>query len=170
MSTIKCTTCTACAKEPNTHSFTHFGKMGESNLFYTAPARANPSETCEMRLVNFKHHIDTAKGSPWIWVFDFGHMESKHHAGLQFILGLAKIILNEHEDSIQHIYLLRINPWAMLILNMLQTVFTSGIFSRVKCIEGDTLELYMNLTKEFQGKPLIWLGKTVTLTPDKPLP
>jgi len=164
------TACPACKMHRNTHSFTQFGSIGATKLFYTSPARANPSETCEVRLANFKLHLDQAKGSPWIWVFDFGHMESKHHTGIQFTTGLAKILTEEHEDTLKGILLLRMNTWTTFILNMLQTMFTSGIFSRTRRIDGDTLELYMNLKKEFQGKPLLWLGKAITLSPDKDLP
>jgi hypothetical protein len=164
------TACPACIKEPNTHSFTEFGSKDGTKLFYTAPARSNPSETCEVRLANFKHHLDQTKGSPWIWIFDFADMESKHHTSIKFTTGLAKLLIEEHETNLKEILLVRMNPWAMFILNMLKTLFTSPIFSRIRFIDGETLELYMNLKKEFQGKPLLWLGKTVMLGPEKELP
>ena len=164
------TACPACKEQPNTHSFTEFGNKDAIRLCYTAPARANPNETSEVRLTNFKLHLDQAKGTPWIWIFDFAHMESKHHTGIHFTTGLAKILIEDHEPNLKEIILLRMNPWAMFVLNLLKTMFSSPIFSRVRCIDGESLELYMNLKKEFQGKPLLWLGKTVMLGPEKELP
>jgi hypothetical protein len=162
--------CPACKKIPNTHSFTYFGKVGETKLFYTSPARADATEDCETRLKNFLMHLEEAKGSPWIWVFDFGYMVTKHHTGMRFTLGLAQYLLENHEHTLQKVILLRTTPWTTFILQMLKSRFTSGIFARIYCMEGDTLELYMNLKKEFQGFPLLWLGKVITLTLDKPLP
>jgi hypothetical protein len=162
--------CPACIKTPNTHSFTYFGKIGETKLFYTSPARADATEDCETRLRNFLVHLEQAKGSPWIWVFDFGYMEIKHHAGIQFTIGLAKYLVETHEDTLKKIILLHTNSWSTFMLQLLQNRFTSGIFTRINCIEGDTLDLYINLKKEFQGFPLLWLGKVITLSPEKPLP
>jgi hypothetical protein len=163
--------CPKCVKIPESHSFTYFGKHGDANLFLTVPARVLDYTESEEKIVNFKKHIDTAKGTPWIWVFDCGNMQMKHHSSLNYTQRLAQILSTEHEDILKEIWIMRPNTWMRTTLKFLKAILKSGIFNKIKLFEGEKLELYVGLEKNgLMGKPLQWLGSVITLKPEQPLP
>lgn len=163
--------CPKCADNPEMHSFTPFGKFGDANLFYTAPARVLDYKESEEKIINFKKHLDTAKGTPWIWVFDCGGMQMKHYSSTNYTRRLAQILANEHEGVLQAIWIIRPNTWIKTVLKFLKSLFKTPLLNKVKIKEGEKLELYISLEKEgLQGKPLQWLGVVIALKPEQPLP
>ena len=163
--------CPKCAQVPESHSFTYFGKSDDANLFLTVPARVLDYKESEEKIINFKKHLDTAKGSPWIWVFDCGNMQMKHYSSLNYSRRLAQILANEHDETLKAIWILRPNMWMKGVLKFLKTIFKAGLFNKVKILEGEKLELYVGLEKEgLTGKPLQWMGIAITLKPEQPLP
>lgn len=163
--------CPKCVEIPESHSFTHFGKFGEANLFYTAPARVLDYKESEQKIVNFKMHLDTAKGSPWIWVFDCGEMQFKHYSSMNYTRRLAQILTNEHEPYLQAIWIIRPNAWLKTTLKFLQSIFKSVLLSKVEIKEGEKLELYIKLEKlGLPAKQLQWLGQVIGQKVDQALP
>ena len=113
--------CPKCIENPESHSFTQFGKFGDANLIYTSPARALDYKESEEKIVNFKKHMDTALGAPWIWVFDCGGMQMKHFSSMNYTRRLAQILTNEHENYLQAIWIIRPNAWIKTTLKFLKT-------------------------------------------------
>jgi len=161
--------CPLCASVPDSHSFVPFGSVGNNALFYTSPARAKDIKESQEKIVNFKKHLDTAKG-PWIWVFDCGGMTMKHCNSMNFMLALAKILAAEHEDKLQKMIVLRPNTWIKTTLKLLKGMIKTGLLGKIKLVEGGSVELYMGLEGHIMGKPLQWLGTTLMLKPEEALP
>ena len=163
-------TCPLCASIPDSHSFVPFGSVGNTALFYTAPARAKDVKESNEKIVNFKKHLDTAKG-PWIWVFDCGGMTMKHCNSMNFMVALAKILAAEHEDKLKKMIILRPNTWMKTTIKLLKGMIKTGLLGKIHLVEGGSVELYMALEREgISGKPLQWIGTTVMLKPEEPLP
>ena len=130
--------CPAC----NIHSFEPFGVVRNSALFYSATAKSSEFREADDRVSDFKLHLDLAKGAPWIWVIDCGTTGTKHSAPLNFTRGVSQILIDEHEDSLQEIWLLRPNAWSSAILKGLKMIFRSRLFTKIRIVEGTPLKLY----------------------------
>ena len=164
-------TCPRCLVTPESHSFTNFGKLGETHLVYTALARVLDYKETPEKITNFKMHLDTMKGKPWIWVIDCADMESKHYSSMNYTRQLAQLLVKDHEATLQSILILRPNLWMRTTLKFLKTLFKAGIFSKVHLIDGLKLEVYSGLEKTgLNGKPLQWIGAVIALKPSQPLP
>jgi len=163
--------CVKCQENPEAHSFTLFGQFNGANLYYTAPARVLDYKESEEKIVNFKKHLDLARNSPWIWVFDCANMQMKHSSSLNYTRRLAQILANEHENYLQAIWIIRPNTWIKTVLKFLKTLFKTALLNKVILMEGEKLELYVNLEKKgINGKPLQWISNVITLKPEHPLP
>lgn len=163
--------CAKCREVPESHSFTHFGQFNGINLFYTAPARVLDLKETDEKINNFKQHLDLAKGSQWIWIFDCGAMQLKHSSSLTYTQKLAKILASEHEPFLKGIWIIRPNSWIKTVIKFLKTLFKTDLLNKVQIMEGEKLELYISLEKKgLNGKPLQWIGNVVTLKPEQALP
>ena len=130
--------CPAC----QIHSFEPFGVVRNAALYYTAPAKSPDFRDSENQVADFKLHLNLAKGAPWIWIIDCGTMSAKHSASFQFTRGVSQILINEHEDMLKEIWILRPNTWSGAILKGLKMVFRSKLFTKVRIVEGNPLRLY----------------------------
>lgn len=163
--------CPLCLINPDSHSFTNFGKLGETHLLYTAAARVLDYKETPEKIINFKMHLDTMKGKRWIWVLDSGDMEIKHYSSMNYTRQLAQLLMKDHEETIQGIWILRPNLWMRTTLKFLKTLFKAGLFSKVRIFEGEKLEVYIGLEKAaLNGRPLQWLGSAIALKPNQALP
>lgn len=163
--------CPKCAVNPESHSFTKFGKHQNADLFLTAPARVLDYMESEEKIVNFKLHLDSTKNNPWIWIFDCGDMQMKHFSSLNYTRKLAQILANEHENHLKEVWIIRPNTWMKMTVKFLKTVFSSPLINKIKILEGEKMELYTNLEKVgLKGQPLQWLLSLVVLKPNQPLP
>jgi hypothetical protein len=163
--------CEKCQINPEAHSFTPFGQLNGANLFYTSPARVLDYMESEEKIFNFKKHLDVARPNNWIWVFDCAFMQMKHFSTLNYTRRLANILVSEHENTLQAILIIRPNTWIRSVLKFLKTLFKSPLLNKVQIIEGEKLELYVNLEKKgLNGKPLQWISSVLTLKPDQQLP
>jgi hypothetical protein len=132
----------------NIHSFEQFGTLQDSKLFYTSPVKSKDFRESEERLKDFKIHLDTAKGAPWIWVFDCGKMGPEHKLSLSFAQGVAKILATEHEVFLHDIWIIRPNLWFGLLLKGLKLFIRSPLFNKVRLVEGSPLDIYEFLKEE----------------------
>jgi len=130
------------------HSFEEFGTLQDRKLFYTSPAKSKDFRESDERLRDFKIHLDTAKGAPWIWVFDCGKMGPEHKLSISFAQGVAKILATEHEDLLRDIWIIRPNLWFSIILKGLKLFIRSPLFDKVRLIEGSPLDIYEFLKRE----------------------
>ena len=128
--------------ECSIHSFEQFGTLQDYKLFYTSPAKSKDFRETEERLTDFKVHLDTAKGGPWIWVFDCGKMGPEHKLSLSFAQGVAKILATEHEDKLKGIWIVQPNMWFSLLLKGLKLFIRSPLFDMVRLVEGSSLDIY----------------------------
>jgi hypothetical protein len=163
--------CPSCAKIPNTHSFTNFGKIGETRYYYSSPSRAKDYETESIRLENFKKHIRlAATAGKWIWVIDLTGSELKDFTSISFNLGLASAIVYEFSDSIQEVWIINLNSWAKPVIATIKQMFNHNLFNGLQLVNGTGLDLYLELkNKGISGAPLLWLNKAIATKPDSPL-
>jgi hypothetical protein len=107
-------------------------------LFYTAPARAlDPEHSGTLAL--FRQHLTQAAGAPWIWIFDGAAMELRHYTSLTFILGLSRLLEEEHGDSLQRILLIRSNSFLTCALDLLQLMLPNRTLQKVNVITDTSI-------------------------------
>jgi len=150
--------CPLCKLHPGSHSFSRFGDLNGAALFYTAPSESTDFRESDERLADFRMHLAEASGIAWIWVFDCGNMEAKHSTPVAFAVGLARVLIAEHEDTLQEIWILRSNMWLYSIIKVFQKLFTSKLLNRIRFMEDSVAELYTDLKEKGLGlRPLRWL-------------
>jgi hypothetical protein len=123
--------CPACQLDPKTHSFQLLGEEDGAKTYYTAPALATGDEPNDIRTANFRKHLDTAVGGPWIWLFDCKDMDFRHYVDIEFVFSLVEIYEDDHVDYLQKIVILNPNLWVMGILTVLKTFVTSDLFDKI---------------------------------------
>jgi len=159
--------CPLCISDPDSHCFVKFGTIAGVDLVYTAPSRTKVIVENEYNILNFKLHIDSEKGRPWIWILDCRGMKMKHYASIKFTMRIANILVNEHRDFLQEIIILHANDWIRSLLIICKKVFNEGIMKRVNILQGEKVELYLTLqAKGISGPPLQWLTAVFMTLPE----
>lgn len=152
-------TCPVCVKIPDAHCFINIGSLGGTTLIYTAPARSRDYKESDSQFDNMRHHLNTVKHGPWIWLFDCRGMQLKHASSISFAQKLGRYLSEEHATSLQGIYILHPNPWIKATMNIMKTLFKESMLKKVHMLNGEKLELYITLEKlGITGKPLQWLS------------
>jgi hypothetical protein len=91
----------------------------------------------------------------------------KHVTSIQFSSSVSNIIVKEHNDSLQAIWILQPNHWVKGTLKLLRAIFGAESMKKIHLMEGDKLELYVSLEqKGLSGKPLQWLSTVFVTTPE----
>jgi len=159
--------CPACAANPDAHCFVRFGQIGDVSLYYTAPSRARDYKESPVQLANMKLHLDSTKPHKWMLFVDCRGMLLKHVTSIQFSSSVSNIIVKEHNDSLQAIWILQPNHWVKGTLKLLRAIFGAESMKKIHLMEGDKLELYVSLEqKGLSGKPLQWLSTVFVTTPE----
>jgi hypothetical protein len=155
--------CATCATAPGSHSFVHFGNVRGVDYFYTAPARASLAETPDVRIANFKKHLDSAKGRPWVWIFDCGGMEMKHAMSVEHIRRLTAILIEEHADVLQRLVIVRPTIWVQGMVTLMRQLVPAALGRRLEVVDGGKLEQLVALERiGLHGAPLGWLNGVLT--------
>ena len=139
--------CPKCAVNPAAHSFHPLTSTGPVRLYYTAPAKATEILKSHAEFVPFKTHLDTTRGSPWIWLFDCKGMGTKHLLPLSICKELMQVFVAEHGDNLQAIWVLNPNSWFRGMVGMLKPFFKKGLLEKIQFLDGDTLEVVVSLEK-----------------------
>lgn len=148
-------------RNPNSHSFTHFGTLGDVNYIYTSPAKSLEYKESDANMRNFKAHLDTMKGKRWCWVFDCAHMEIKHYSSIDYMKKLATILVDDHSANLDAIYIVHPNAWMKTSIQVLQKLFSNSVCKKIHVLAGEKLELYFALEKAgVRGQPFVWLMQT----------
>jgi len=164
--------CARCAECPDAHSFVYFGKVNATSLYYTSPARAHDYKENAQTYSYYKAHVDSAKGSPWIWVIDCAGMKMKHYSSLEITRKLMQVIMNEHAGILQHVWIIHPNSWMRATLNVLKPFLKAETQKKIRIFEGEKTELYVGLEQAgLKGPPLQWLTAVFAKEPvPSPLP
>jgi len=156
--------CKRCKEAPAAHSFSYFGNLGDTMMYYTSPARALDYKETPETYSYYKSHIDSAKTSKWIWVIDCAGMQMKHYSSIELIKKMMKMILEEHSGVLEKIWILHPNAWIKGAVAILKPFLKKETIEKIKILEGDKLELLVNLEKTgLTGKPINWLLHTFSL-------
>ena len=149
--------CKKCLEKPNYHSFVKFGKIGDVNLFYTAPAKAQDLNEDGTKLANVLLHIEEGtEKKPWIWVVDCANMKIKHYTEMSFNTSLMRVLGND--PHLQAIWILRSNIWIRTTAALLKTIMKNNALNRVEYIDKTGLELFDSLRKKQLDETAIrWL-------------
>ena len=142
--------CAKCSAKPGYHSFIKFAKIGNTTLFYTAPAATEDFNEDGTKLANIKLHVDeeTAVG-PWIWVVDCANMELQHYTEFSFNTGLLSL-LND-DPRLKEVWIVRPNIWIRTTIGFLQNFSSAKILGSIRWFDGSNLELYTELLKADLG-------------------
>ena len=160
--------CQKCLIDPSAHSFTNFGSIGPTRLFYTSPARSTDSNKDGAKLENFKMHLLDTKGEPWIWFLDCNGMTAKDYTNINFSMDILKTLSTEYSNSLISVIFINPNLWVKTTVATCKTMSKSKLFDKVKICEGSPLELFLMYEKlGITGGPLKWL---ISLDIGKPLP
>jgi hypothetical protein len=138
--------CPKCAVNPAAHSFHSIG-AAPLRLFYTAPAKATEILRSHADFLTFKTHLDTTRGSPWVWLFDCKGMTTKHFLPLSVCKELMQVFVAEHGDTLHGIWVLNPNVWFRGMIGMMRPFFKRGILDKIHFLDGDTLEVIVSLEK-----------------------
>lgn len=150
--------CKRCLEVPVAHSFKYFGELKDMKLYYTSPARALDYKETPDTLTYYKSHIDDAKYTKWIWVIDCAGMQMKHCSSIEIIKKIMKILLEEHNGLLEQIWILHPNTWIKGAVTIMKPFLKKETINKIKILEGEKLELLINLEKTgLTGKPLKWL-------------
>ena len=111
------------------------------------------------KLASFKQHLDSVKGTPWIWVVDCREMPN---SSISFVIGLFKILKRDHAHTLKEIWVLFPTTWTNMIVQLFKKLNSAaGIFHKVTVFDGHNLEIYHGLEKRgLSGEPFLWLTKT----------
>lgn len=136
--------CAKCTVKPGYHSFVKFARVGNADLFYTAPAKTEDFNEDGMKLANIKLHVaeETASG-PWIWVMDCADMGLKHYTEFSFNLGLLGLL--NMDPNLKEVWIVRPNIWIQTTVAFLQTFSSAAILRSIKWFDGSTLEIQSGL-------------------------
>jgi hypothetical protein len=151
--------CKKCQETPGYHSFAKFGKIGDVNLFYTAPAKTLDFNEDGTKLANIKIHIEEeTEKKPWILVLDCGNMGIKHYTDISFSAGLLGLLAND--PFLESIWVMRSNIWIRTTASFLKTISSAKILNNVKYFDKKGLELFDMLEKNYLDSSTIdWLMK-----------
>ena len=162
--------CPKCQVDPEYHSFTNFGSLEDGGrIFYTAPARAKEDGPYEQFITNFKLHLETAKDSRWIWIFDCEQMKQSY--GLGFLRDLANVLHKDHDLALEAIYLIRPNFLVYTLIKTMQYLLRSDVLKKVHILSETNLALFYKFeTLGISGNALHWLTEVLKVPVTAPLP
>jgi hypothetical protein len=132
--------CPKCLKQKGYHSYIHFGKLNEINLFYTAPAKSLDKDEDGTKLENIILHVHEETGQkPWIWVLDCGNMTFEHYTEMHFNRGIVDLISTD--PWLKEVWIVRSNLWIQTTVAFFQTFSYAKIFSNIFYIDDYFLRL-----------------------------
>uniref|UniRef100_A0A6C0DVL2 CRAL-TRIO domain-containing protein n=1 Tax=viral metagenome TaxID=1070528 RepID=A0A6C0DVL2_9ZZZZ len=149
--------CAKCITKPGYHNFVKFAKVGDADLFYTAPAKTEDFNEDGTKLASIKLHVkEEASSGPWIWVMDCADMQLKHYTEFSFNLGLLSL-LNE-DPLLKEVWIVRPNIWIRTTIGFLQTFSSAAILRSIKWFDGSNLEIHADLaTTGLADSKIHWL-------------
>jgi hypothetical protein len=125
--------CPQCAGNPKAHSFIQFGESPNGTKFwYTGAGKAEELVDTPIKFSYFKKHMDEARGSHWIWVFDCSGSVTRNESSFQFMTKLVGTLSNEHSDRLQGIYILHPTLWIRAAVALLTPFINRNITKNVR--------------------------------------
>ena len=138
--------CPKCFEKPGYHSFAKIGKVNDTTIFYTAPAKSLDKNEDGQKLKHISSHIEEEpENKSWIWIIDCVAMSMEHCTEMSFNKGIVDILSTN--KYVQEIWILRPNVWIQTAIAFFQTFSTTKIFSNIFFIEGSKLEQLDQLLK-----------------------
>ena len=130
--------CEKCQENPKSHTFIPLGSDGIS-YYYTNPGLSEIKSNAPDFMVYYKKHLDQAKGSPWVWIFDCGRMQMADYASFSFVRELNRIFLEEHSDFLQKILVIHPNIWVKMTIGLLHKFFKNPLLAKIRVLESASL-------------------------------
>lgn len=153
------TRCLRCQADPLAHSFVRFGRRSDgASLYYTGVARARDAAESPQKLADFKVHLEEARGSPWIWIFDCASVEYRHYSSVEFIQEIGRIFMSEHADTLRAIIVVHPTILLRAAITACRPFFQKALMSKLRVIDAEGLELMVKLGE--LGIPTHWLFQT----------
>lgn len=160
--------CPKCQVDPEYHSFTNIGSLEDGGqIFYTAHGRAKEDGPYDQMISNFKLHLDTAKDSRWIWIFDCQDMKQYYSLGL--FRDLSNILHKDHNVSLEAIYIIRPNFLVYALFKTMQYILQSNVLKKVHILSETNLFCTFERLG-ISGNPLHWLTEVLKVPVTAPLP
>ena len=99
--------CPQCKINPRSHNFTQFGELSTgTKLWYTAAGKAEELVDTPTKFGYFKLHLDKARTTQWLWIFDCNGMTKHQQSSVKFMYNLVAVLSNEHAALLQGIWIL----------------------------------------------------------------
>ena len=130
--------CPQCKVNPRAHSFVLFGTHGPLTYFYTAAGKAEELVDTPQKFGYFKMHMDAARGTPWVWVFDCGGMSTRHYSSIDFMKSLVGTLSNEHADYLQGIWIINGNGWMRMAVTIMSPFMNKKIVAKLAFVDSIT--------------------------------
>lgn len=126
-------TCPQCATNPNSHSFVQIGESPEGvRLWYTAAGKAEELVDTPTKFAYFKTHLDQARGTRWIWIFDCAGMTTRHQSSVGFMRSLVGALSSEHSHLLQGILILHPTIWMRAAITLLSPFLHTKIIRNIR--------------------------------------
>ena len=154
--------CPQCASNPRSHSFFQIGETADGvRLWYTAAGRAEELVDTPAKFSYFKTHLDQARSSPWIWIFDCAGMTTRHHSSVAFMRSLVGALSAEHTTLLQGILILHPSIWMRAAITLLSPFLSNVITRNIRYFDKpDSTFLHHIRTVKITSMPWRIVGNT----------
>jgi hypothetical protein len=125
--------CPQCISNPRSHSFIQIGETADGvRLWYTAAGQAEELVDTPAKFSYFKTHLDQARDSPWIWIFDCAKMTAHQQSSVAFMRSLVGALSAEHATLLQGILILHPNIWMRAAITLLSPFLHKKIIRNIR--------------------------------------
>ena len=125
--------CPQCQVNPRSHSFVQIGDSPEGvRLWYTAAGTAEELVDTPTKFAYFKTHLDQARSSRWIWIFDCAGLTTRHQSSVGFMRSLVGTLSAEHATLLQGILILHPSIWMRAAITLLSPFLNKVITQNIR--------------------------------------
>jgi hypothetical protein len=154
--------CPQCTVNPKSHSFVQIGETADGvRLWYTGAGRAEELVDTPTKFGYFKTHLDQARSSPWVWIFDCAGMTTRHQSSVGFMRSLVGALSAEHATLLQGILILHPSIWMRAAIALLSPFLSTVITRNIRYFDKpDSTFLHHIRTVKLTSMP--WRIETTT--------
>lgn len=148
--------CPQCEKNPKSHSFLLFGEAPNGVRFwYTGAGKAEEAVDTPVKFGYFKKHMDQAKQTKWVWVFDCAGMVTRQETSVDFMKNLVGTLSSEHASLLQGIWVINPTMWIRAAIVLLSPFLSRVITKNIRYFKTADF-VFLNEFKSVKLNSMPW--------------
>jgi hypothetical protein len=117
--------------DPTSLVFRKVADKASHVVFYTNPAKVNPSPPADAILQHYHQRLNEIGAKPWLWIFDGANFDTDHIMELRTGQGIAELLQGPAGQTLREIVVINPTVHLKVLLKVIQPFIADAVLAKL---------------------------------------